>query len=164
MAKQLGFRAFIDWYLTPEAPATVRNGQAIFCAQRGLSQKSDTGALACAMVTRNRLVGIVERYDESMVLLERHLRPHFADLDLAYIRQNVSNAGSVVSDADRRAQVLHELGDTASRYLAANALDLALYETANRLLDRRIAEIGDFAERLHDFKGRCNALRGALRA
>lgn len=100
-------------------------------------------------------MGVTERYDESAVVIEHELAPHFPDLDLSYARPANANPlkrthispyeserGSVNAETLRLLEELH--ADTAW-----------LYDYANAELDRKISNISDFGRRLEDFRLRC---------
>jgi len=165
-AKEKSFRQYVAWRMRADVAPTIRDYQTRYLAgmhehpgPEGTGQAAFAGALATLDAT---LVGTVERYDEFMVLLEYRLREYWPDLDLAYVRQNVSRRrlrwGSVESSADA---VLKRLGDLRETLIDENSLDLALYRLANRRLDEQLAGVDKLAERLDDFRQRCRLLTGS---
>ena len=42
------------------------------------------------IVDKCQILGIVDRFDESLVIAEQMLKPYFPDIDISYIQQNVS--------------------------------------------------------------------------
>ncbi len=163
-AKRKSFRDYVEWRMRPDVPHTIRNYQTLYLSgHRGLTADEDLAThcfpAAMAFVRNDAMVGVVERYDESMVVLENILHTAFPDLSLAYVPQNVAyskrdkaGAGKEVSD------ILKELGDMQQCVIDANSYDLALYQLGLQRLNREIATINDFSERLVDFRERCQHL------
>ena len=106
-----------------------------------------------------QLVGVVERYDESMVVFEYDLAEAFPGLDLSYLPQNQTQSLSEQSPDTVIANTLAELGDLQQEVLDKNALDMALYQLARQRLQERINGIADFKERLKAFRTRCRELK-----
>lgn len=160
MAKRLSLKEFVSWYMSPGAPATIRNGQSIFCAREGFDENPDAPAKALQLLEESRLIGIVEMYAESMVLFEHYLGGQFPALDLAYVKQNETGYSA---DANIRKDpvqsVLDEIGEVAPDLIAKNQGDLDLYENAKSLLIQRIAEVPDFEQKLQSFRQRCAELQ-----
>ena len=106
-------------------------------------------------------IGIVESYDESMVLFEQQLNASFPDIDLAHTPQNVSGNGLSKLDHDERvSRLMAQLGKLQARVLEANSFDLALYEAARHRFSQALESIDDFSDRLQRFKKRCAKLSG----
>ncbi|QEY31826.1 hypothetical protein EVJ50_05790 [Synechococcus sp. RSCCF101] len=96
------------------------------------------------------VVGLVERYDESMVVIEHALEALGQPLDLAYPEpQNRSARPSGSNGAS---------GDPMAQALFVTELDLSLHERAEAQLNRRIAAIEGFPARLAAFRERCGRL------
>ncbi len=115
-------------------------------------------AAALARVQALPLVGVVERYDESMVLLESLLQPYFPGLDLAWLPQNVTRQATDNDGAAEVAATLAELGPLAQTVIDNNSYDFALYRAAEARLQFAIAQVDDFAIRFADFRRRCAQL------
>lgn len=96
-------------------------------------------------------VGIVERYDQSVVALEYAMEQLGEPWDLAYPR--AMNQSSSNPDNDGEMAKLHE-----QLVLEATELDEVLYRRAEARLDERIKAITDFESRLQSFRQRCNLL------
>lgn len=158
-AKELDLRAYLAWRLQPDVPNVVKNYQVAYlagCHEPLVSAATSVGHFAAARETLQRLplVGLVERFDESMVLFESLLAAQFPGLDLAYRRQNQSSA----EDAGNLSAVLEAMGEMAGPMVDANALDLALYQQAKVKFDIAIASISGFDDKLMEFRNRCNVL------
>jgi hypothetical protein len=97
---------------------------------------------AIANLDKIDLVGTVERYDEWLALTQVVLSRSFPDLLLVVTRQNVTDirAGTQTEETilDR---LVCDLGPAlADHLLRANELDMSLYQIADALLTRRLAE------------------------
>jgi hypothetical protein len=103
-------------------------------------------------------VGLVERFDESMVLFEASLREHFPAIDLSYRAQNVRDPGDRRAPEERLTAVESELGDLLEPARAANELDLALYERAAGSFRECLGRIPDLGERVGSLHRRCRSL------
>jgi len=163
-AKRMHLQDYVAWRLQDPVRPVIRNFQTRFLA--GVSERNAGVPLSAAAVAaaHRRLaegahIGIVERYDDSMVALEAALRPHFPDLDLAYVAQNVA-ASSDRATAGQTRSAQERLGPLWDAVMAHNAEDLALYQLAVQSLDRRIAAEPDFAGKLSSFRQRRAALAG----
>lgn len=163
MAKRMSLPDFVAWYLAPGSPATIRSGQTIFCARQGFGETRDALERALELIGESRLIGVVEMYDESMVLFEYYLQRYFPSLDLASAKQNATKYESDAVLNDPVQSVLDEIGALAPRLLDKNRADLQLYDQAKQSLLRRIAEVPLFDRRLNRFKERCAALRAPAR-
>lgn len=97
---------------------------------------------------RNDLfVGLVERYDESIVVLESMLEELGMPMDLAYPqRLNTTDESS-----NSRAGELHR---SSASGLAVTELDLSLYRRAEQRLEERLAALPDREARLAAFQRR----------
>lgn len=99
-------------------------------------------------------IGVTERYDESLVVMEHGLAPHFPDIDLSYdspIHMNPSKAKMATYVAERSATEPNTLKLLKKRLEDA----IWLYDFANTELDRKISAIPNFTERLEHFRFRC---------
>ncbi len=165
-AKGKTFKEYVAWRMQPNVPRTIRNYQAIYLAgaHEYLEPEEPGAALfaeALAQLRSAAFVGLVDRYDESMVVLEYRLGPMLPSLDLAYVRQNVTRPGLLRKSYRDPGDILEQLGDLTSTVISKNGLDLALYQLAERQLNDAIADIPDFEQRLSDFRARCQSLQKA---
>ncbi|MDO6461504.1 hypothetical protein Q4485_12415 [Granulosicoccaceae sp. 1_MG-2023] len=156
-AKKLGFGDYVAWRMQEDVGATIRDFQTRYCS--GAMKVRKTGEAhfeqACAALAESPFVGVVDRYDESMVVFEEALRKIGYTPDLAYTAQNQGKRAALPMQ-ERIDKVLDGLTPaTRELLLANNELDIRLYAFANELLSARIAAIGDFDARLADFRKRC---------
>lgn len=106
------------------------------------------------------ILGLVERFDETMVLAEEQLKKHFPGIDLAHAPANVTKKEDRSLCKDCHEAFREALGDDLfGNICKRSALDFELVTEANREMDRRIALIPGFDEKLVDFSARCRKLR-----
>jgi hypothetical protein len=165
-AKSKSFRDYVAWRMLPTVAHTIRNYQTLYLAGHHSLADDEQIATKCfpdamAAVNKFSLIGLVERYDESMVMLEESLRESFPALDLAYVAQNVSKGKRrKKAPLDGVARTLEDLGDLQRTIIDKNSFDLALYQMAVQRFDARITHIDQFSDKLADFQERCQRLRG----
>jgi hypothetical protein len=157
-AREHGLREYVLWRMRPEVPPTIRN----FHIARSLPTpvKWDRHFTEADLEQAKRLasslplLGIVERFDESMTLFEETLRPLFPSIDLAYVPQNMRR-DQRTGVAERIAQLAAEIGEQAfDRLQRGNELDTRLHEYAVSLFQERIAGIPGFDEKVRGFRAR----------
>ena len=160
-AQSKSFRDYVEWRMLPSVAHTIRNYQTLYLAgSHGLANDRDMALQyfpqALETVGGDSLIGLVERYDETMVVLEDALKGSFPQLDLSYVAQNVSKSKSR-KDATRDtvAQSLEDLGDLQRAVIDNNSFDLALYQTVTQRLESRILGVDRFDEKLAEFQQRC---------
>lgn len=156
-AKKLSFNDYVVWRMREDVGATIREFQTRYCSGAMKARKLDPTHLetAKAALDASPFVGVVDRYDEAMVVFEAALGEMGYPPDLAYTAQNQGKRAATPM-SQRIEQVLDGLQPAArEQLLANNALDIALYDYANGLLDTRIAAIDDFQRRLATFRERC---------
>jgi hypothetical protein len=101
-------------------------------------------------------VGLVERYDDSIVALEHQLEAMGRPMDLAYARP-VNTTREPSQGGDKPASPEAKLAHTAVG-LAVTELDLSLYRRAEQRLDERLAGIEGLERRLAHLRQRRTAL------
>ena len=159
-AKKLGFRDYVDWRMGHSGGGVVMNYQLKYCSgRRGLALDDDLLSQTTQFLSTEALTGVVDRYDESMVYFEHVLRERFPQIDLSYLRQNVSKGVVTgLSTEDKIAEICQELGDSADVLKECNLADLKLYSLINQALDRQLGQISNFSEKLEEFRLRCSKL------
>lgn len=158
MAKELDFQKYVKWSLTERKARTLRNMNTMYAS--GLRGVSDDIELehAYTNLKNSLLVGVVDRFDESMVVFEDALKVYFPDIDLAYVPQNVNQKMSKTLN-EKQTEIKEMLGfKLFEEFKVANQQDIELYHFSNKLLDERISRIGNFDDKLIDFKKRCKTL------
>lgn len=158
-AKQVTFAEYVKWGMESSSGAPIRNFQTRRCSQppvRARAQvREEDFSTVLHMLEQESLVGLVERYDESMVVFEEVLRPFYPSINLAYVKRNVTANRKATLD-ERIKDIRTSLGpDVAALLEEHNQWDQRLYEKANAKLSERIQSIPDFEERLVAFRKRC---------
>ncbi|RLA44088.1 MAG: hypothetical protein DRQ97_11860, partial [Gammaproteobacteria bacterium] len=103
-AKIKNFRDYVDWRMQPGVARTIRNYQTRYLAGHHTRSSATDIPSRCfteALATINNdvaLVGLVEQYDKSMVVLEESLRVFFPAIDLSYVAQNIAAKKTVHSN------------------------------------------------------------------
>lgn len=104
-------------------------------------------------------IGVVERYDESLVAIEYDLASHFPGIDLSYYRpvdvNPLKNTCKSTYTAERNAAD----PDVLKRIEKQFSDVIQLYNYANSELDRKICSIPSFEKRLEHFRFRCKINR-----
>lgn len=164
-AKSMDFRDYVQWRMLPQVAHTIRNYQTLYLAgAHGLADEREMAVRflpdALEVARGDALIGLVERYDESMVVLEDSLADYFPGIDLSYVAQNVSKVKRQKNTAqDPVARTLQELGDLQRTVIDKNSFDLALYQVVSERLDGRIQAVEHFDKKLANFQKRCRRLR-----
>ena len=157
-AKRLDFRDFIAWRLEEGRGPVIRNYQARYLSGDFHASAPDAVLPRAKAQLESACFGMVERYDESMILFEHALRAVYPAINLAAPPQNVSRRGNNTLE-QRLAAIGDELGSVYDRLLAENRLDMALYEWARSVFERRLSAVEDRVERLADMQARKRNLR-----
>ncbi len=111
-------------------------------------------AVARKRIRQIKIVGMVERFDESMVLAEYLLMPAFGVLDFSYKPKNV-NTSRLQCLQSRLQDMQRQLSNSFyKQFCELNKYDFELYQFAKQELDKKLARIPNLKERLLDFKAR----------
>jgi len=156
-AKELNLNDYIKWSFEIEKFRPMKNFQVIFLSDKDVESAVDENDLRNAIdhMMKCTIIGIVDRFDESMVLAEETLRKYFPNINLAYVKQNVSK-GRKGDLAQRIYAAKSSLEESVwEQLLKENELDMKLYQKTNEELDIRLAKINGLKEKLNDFKKRC---------
>ena len=158
-AKELSFADYIRWRMLPDVKSTIRNFHCAFCTSNFDSEIGEQGYLdSVALLTKTPLMVIVERYDESMLLLEQQLQQHFPAIDLSYVRQNATPDRE--DDLEQRIKnVFDQLGpELTVEFREKNHWDMKLYEDAQAIFIERLGALPRVKDLLRDFQSRCQLL------
>ena len=143
-----GFADYIRWALREEPGSIViRDYQVVHLSHASwrcghiLDARADETDLAeaCALLDGWGMAGVVEQYERSIDAYQARYAPLLPGLELAYDCENVSQTERSTPAAQlERLEAL--LGpELHARFMASNALDLALHRHACALLDRATA-------------------------
>lgn len=158
-ARKLNLREYILWRMQPTVGCTIRN----FHARKLLPPKgaakdaiSDQEmATVMESAAAMELLGLVDRFDESMVLFEHCLEKIFPEIDLSYKMQNVGQEVSR-SRMERIESIKAEVGEDTFHLLQENnRRDLELHAWVESEFEHRIIKVPDFNDRLLAFRARC---------
>lgn len=158
-ARDANFEDYVRWRLEGSTGPVMRNYQMrMLSGEYPGSGDEDQLRRALRNIESFPLVGVVEQYARSIVLLEYSLRDHFPDVDLAYRRQNVRDPGDSRSLEERRREVVNGLGSMFEAAVEANRLDQILYEHVQTRLERQWDALDNPTARLADLTRRCDEL------
>jgi hypothetical protein len=164
MAKTSSLKEYIQWNLSIKTQRPMKNWQVLFLSDktsRSIS-KNDDFDIAKKRMIQCTCLGVVDRIEESLVVAEENLYPYFENIDLSYVKQNVSK-GRKKTLQERLMDEETLIGsDLANTLYVENRLDMALYLEANKELNRRIMQIKNFQQKLEDFKIRCKKLSNSV--
>ena len=139
----------------------MKNYQVRFLSRHNPTYEVDHKDLKTAIKNINNcaVLGIVDRFDESLVLAEEVLRKYFPKIDLSYAKQNVSKEREGTSLEEKIENEVKKIEkSTYNELLKHNELDTKLYLQANKELDKRIEKMTEYESKLRDFKTRCKIL------
>jgi len=157
-AKALSFREFVAWRLEPGRGPVFRDFQTRYLSGRfGSENMEESLEIATSLVEATPTFGLVDRYHDSMVLIEHELGKQLPELDLAYRIQN-RTARAESSLPERLSELEEALGDVFEPLVAANQSDLALYHHAQAQFEDRMTRVDDFSGRVENLHRRCEAL------
>lgn len=152
ISKEGGIKEYVEWSLSPEGHKTCSNFQTAYCSDRiNFARKQPGEKELREAVERIRaldFIGVVDQFDESLVLLTEYFCDSFSDFNPDYVRQNVSKerSGGLEEKID---DMKTQLGSVLfNRLVEDNRLDLQLYEEAKCLLNHKIQSDPSFSTKL----------------
>ena len=135
LAKEISFRDFMKWIIK-NSGLISSNFQTNFCSKTdAYPQNISIQELIIAKenLLRTEGVGIVERFDDSLILFSRLLNKHRIPGELEAYQENKSD-----QQVDALGFIEEQLGAKLIREIKElNALDYELYNYANKLLDKK---------------------------
>jgi len=157
-ARKLSLRDYILWRMRPEVGATIRDFHArkmLPPLRLGQNIINDDLDNLKKQLSGMELLGLLERFDESMVLFEDALSQVFPNIDLSYVAQNVGQDRSVMQE-ERLGKLRADIGDEVYELLVSNNHhDLKLLSFVECEFESRISAIDNFPDRLAEFRSRC---------
>jgi len=160
-AKNLPTIDYFKWNIAYKDNFIIKNFQVRFLASKPIRVKAETRDLEIATerLKEFKVVGVVERMDESLLYAEENLRRWFSEIDFSYVEQNVSKEREKKLN-DRLEKFRAKIGDeTYSDLEKINKLDVKLYLKANKTLDKKLKSVENFHEKMSDFKKRCKNIQ-----
>lgn len=158
-AKRLDARDFVEYVLATRRHL-ITNAQTNVIANAGHKIPDQADVYRAADIIRSVAVtGVVEMFDICALQAEHRLRPFFPDLDLSYVRENVTPRRG--KDIESRLRAMAEaLGDGLYQKLAElNKFDMELVNIARAESVRRWEEQEKAQLGLRNFKRRLNQRR-----
>jgi len=159
-AKSSSLNDYFKWSLKVKQHKVMKNFQVLYLSKNDVRSNVDKIDLQLAIdrIKKCDVLGVVDRFDESLTVAEETLKDYFPDIDLSYIKQNVT--------PDRRNKLTERLDDEKSLVeenimnatIEENQLDMKLHSVTNLELDNRLKEIKNFDTKLEDFQNRCKKL------
>jgi len=138
MANELNFNDYVKWRMRDDVPATIRNCHTVFLSGNGplVENIDEMFQSAKNFVENSKLVGIVDRFDESLRRFQSVLSHTFPNLNFDYEIKNVTNTSKERDVNKKAADVLNLLDEEVSKLvLEKNKYDIELYNIANKKLD-----------------------------
>lgn len=163
-ARKLSLSDYIQWHLKHEHNITMKNFQVFFLSRDENFQPHslDNCNLALERAKSCSILGVADKFDESMVLAEEVLRPYFKNIDMSYVKQKISS-GRELSLTDRLESTKLEIsGSVMDELVKHNRLDLELYSLVNKEVDSRLKRIDGLERKLINFLERCKKVNPRL--
>lgn len=161
-ARKLDLKDYILWRMETGVGPTIRNFHVVSSIPNRKKGKLVIGGeieLAMQEVVNIPLLGLVEMFDESMVLFEETLREYFPTINLSYKMQNINQDRNI--PLHQRIEALeNEIGkEVFDLLMEKNREDMILYDFAVDELKKRREVTPDFLMKLRDFNERCSTFR-----
>ena len=146
-----------------DVPPTIRNFHTLKSLNAPVNWRKEMGSgdlsRAKDYIDSLEMLGIVEQFDESMLLFEKELTPFYKEVDLSYKKQNITNVNNESTES-RIERLKEQIGeDVFSLLLDRNKADLELYEYARKVFAKKLLEMKNLASNLKDLRDRCHRQR-----
>lgn len=163
-ARSHNLRQYVEWRMRNDIPPTIRNFHTTRCLNGKVNWRKklneDDLRAAKEYIESIEMLGLVDRFNESIILFENTLAEQFSEIDLSFKVQNVSQKINEPSK-NRIDKLCNEIGGSVfEKLIECNSADLALYEYAQKLVDRRLSNIKNLTNKLEEFKMRCQQHTG----
>ena len=158
-ARSMSLREYIVWSMQPGISSTLCNFHVIKCHEEAFNDPLAVGdeqfETAKRYIASVPLVGLVDRFDDSMVLFEHLLRDAFPTIDLSYVKRN-EGPRLTGGNRDKTAILREAVGDALFDELRQrNTYDLETVSFARETFQRRIEEVPNFEHARSEFQSRC---------
>ena len=104
-------------------------------------------------------IGLLERYDESLVVIEDALSADFPGIDLSYPRPLNAGGGRLAGARHGADELERHVGATLARELEDAYAERGVYARISSELESRTSRVQDFQGKLDGFRARCAARR-----
>lgn len=151
-ARNHTLKEYVEWRMKNEVPPTIRNFHIYRTLSAPVNWKKEVTknelAEAKSYVQNIALLGLVDRFDESMVLFEEQLRPFFPSIDLTYKIQNVGQHKRIGFE-EKINYLIKEIGEeTYHMLIEKNQADIELFDFARNEFQNRMQKCAEFKEKL----------------
>jgi hypothetical protein len=135
-AKNKNFSEYVEWLMDDKVSAIIRNVQTRYLAGDKSVKPLKQNHLKIALneLKKQKFIGIVDLFDESLSLFDTELRKMGFTLDFSFQLQNVKQPVENANYESRAKEVLDDLGDIAQVVLEKNKFDLIIYQAAREKL------------------------------
>ena len=149
VARSGGLRGYVRWALDNPAGVVIRNYQVVHLSEASLRPRHIFDAIGTAEDLRQVLVllrslgtfGLVRRFEDSCRVFQAHYTRSFPALRLHPVHENATDKSGTPEQA-AIGHVRDELGPALyAQLLAANELDLALYDDAMVMFEEALDEL-----------------------
>ena len=154
LAKALSIHDFVDVLMQAELDSSFNNLQCRFFLGQSSQLSEDNWPRVENQLNRLNCLGLIEKYDESMVVWENFLDRYFPGIDLSYTMKNVSfNRDSSLHE--RLNTIANNIGsDLLKEFYKRNKFDFRLYEKSKLLLKEHVNSVKRFDSKFHNFTAR----------
>lgn len=155
-AQQSSLPEFLTWLLE-NRPFEIINPQTCIMGNHGRyffppAPRHLDRAIAC--MQELAVTGIVERFDDTLLVAERFLTPVFPQLDLSYVPQN-ARPDRNTQLSDRLDEIRAECGARLfAELVKCSDLDMELFKATEAELDRRLQSVRNVDSRRANFDAR----------
>jgi hypothetical protein len=135
-AKTANFSEYIKWSMNERVMAVIRNIHTRYLAgyKKVIDLTQEQLSDALKEVEKQKFVGVVDMFDESLRHFDNAFREIGIELDFSYRPKNVAQPYDNADYEIRAQKVLKELGDIADEVMEKNRFDLLVYQAAREKL------------------------------
>lgn len=157
-ARNHSLNDYVKWRMKAKVGCTIRNFQTRklgvpFSIIHDDSKLLEHFNIAKEYIQRNPLIGLVDRYDQSMVFFEGYLINQGYDIDLSYIKQNTGQLKNYTFE-QKINYLQYELdSSTFNELIEKNEYDIRIYELVKSTFNKII----DTNSKLITFQTRCKS-------
>jgi hypothetical protein len=159
-AKELDLSGYIEWNLKTKNLMAMKNFQVLYLSDKSVNSKVDENDYKNALqrMKYSPIIGVVDKFDVSLVIAEEYLRKKFPKIDLSYRSQNVSfeRKGTLEERLEESLDVIDK--KILENLMEQNHFDLMLYEEAKNELNRRKFKVDNFQNKYKNFLKRCDSV------
>jgi len=167
LAKKTSFKEFVETLMGADLDSSFTNLQCQFFLGNYSFPKhptEKTWATIAENLNTVPCVGVLDKFDESMILWEQNLRQFLPSIDLSYTKQNVSHERAQNLD-ERLEFILEELAEKlVAEFKKRNEFDYRMYNLVKNKIIEKIGDISGFSEKLLQFRKRHKIEVGTIKA